>query len=84
MILIKYSTNKNFKLPEYSDVIDVADFNENFELIDTELKTLSDSQSELEASTLPKVSSTNNGQFLRVVNGVWTAVTVPSAEGASV
>lgn len=32
---------------------------------------------------LPAVSSLDNGKFLRVVDGVWTASTVPSAEGAS-
>lgn len=31
---MKYTTNKNLKLPEYTDVADVADLNENFEAID--------------------------------------------------
>lgn len=34
-------------------------------------------------SGLPNVTENNNGQFLRVVNGTWTADTVPSAGGAS-
>lgn len=34
-------------------------------------------------SGLPNVTEENNGQFLRVVNGTWTADTVPSAGGAS-
>lgn len=34
-------------------------------------------------SGLPNVTEDNNGQFLRVVNGTWTADTVPSAGGAS-
>ena len=32
---------------------------------------------------LPPVSSTDNGKFLRVVSGQWSAVTVPSASGNS-
>ena len=32
---------------------------------------------------LPAVSTDNNGQFLRVVNGAWEAATVPSGEGVS-
>ena len=31
---MKYTTNKNLKLPEYTDIADVADLNENFEAID--------------------------------------------------
>lgn len=34
---MKYTTNKNLKLPEYTDVADVADLNENFEAIDEHL-----------------------------------------------
>lgn len=34
---MKYTTNKNLKLPEYTDVVDVADLNENFEAIDEHL-----------------------------------------------
>ena len=32
---------------------------------------------------VPTVTTTNNGQFLRVVNGAWAASTVPNAEEAS-
>lgn len=32
---------------------------------------------------LPAVTASDNGKFLRVVNGAWAAATVPSAEGAS-
>lgn len=32
---------------------------------------------------LPEVTDTDNGKFLRVADGVWSAVTVDSAEGAS-
>ena len=32
---------------------------------------------------LPSVSASDNGKFLRVVNGAWTVQTVPSAESNS-
>lgn len=32
---------------------------------------------------IPAVSNSDNGKFLRVVSGVWTAVAIPSAEEAS-
>lgn len=42
---------------------------------------LSISSSKLSVSNpLPTVTTSNNGQFLRVVNGVWTAVTIKTAE----
>lgn len=36
-----------------------------------------------ETVSLPSVSTADNGKFLRVVNGAWSAVTVDSAEGVS-
>ena len=35
------------------------------------------------APELPAVTSADNDKFLRVVNGAWAAVTVPSANGGS-
>lgn len=32
-------------------------------------------------STLPAVTDSDNGKVLRVVNGVWTADSIPNAEG---
>ena len=32
---------------------------------------------------VPVVSESDNGKFMRVISGVWTAATVPSAETAS-
>ena len=32
---------------------------------------------------LPTITASNNGQFLRVVNGAWAAATIPSANGVS-
>lgn len=36
-----------------------------------------------EIRLLPVVDASDNGKFLRVASGVWTAVTVPSAESNS-
>ena len=36
-----------------------------------------------DASDLPKVSEADEGKFLRVSNGVWSAEIVPKAEEAS-
>ena len=33
--------------------------------------------------TVPTVTSADNGKFLRVVNGVWAAASIPSAEEAT-
>ena len=41
------------------------------------------SASNAQFTPLPAVTATDNGKFLRVVNGAWAAQTVPSAEGAS-
>ena len=32
---------------------------------------------------LPAVTTSDNGKFLRVVNGAWSAETIPSANGGS-
>jgi hypothetical protein len=42
-----------------------------------------DLASGVQASLLPAVTSSDNGKFLGVDNGVWAAVTVPSASGVS-
>lgn len=34
-------------------------------------------------SPVPSVSSTDDGKFMRVQDGAWTAVSVPSAEGVN-
>ena len=46
------------------------------------LYVLTDAEEE-SGSELPTVTTDDNGAFLRVVNGVWTAVTLESAEGVS-
>ena len=35
------------------------------------------------SSSLPSVSTSDNGKFLRVVNGVWTASSINNANGVS-
>lgn len=37
---MKYTQEKSFKLPEYTDIIDIFDINENFEKIDVNLATV--------------------------------------------
>lgn len=37
----------------------------------------------LDLDSLPKVSSTDNGKFLRVVDGAWSAAEIPSANGVN-
>jgi len=43
----------------------------------------SDLSNDVQTSLLPVVSESDNGKFLRVASGAWTAATVPSAETAS-
>lgn len=38
---------------------------------------------DLAVSGLPSVTASDNGKFLRVVNGAWVADTVPNANGVS-
>ena len=38
---------------------------------------------EVDVTTLPEVTEDDNGKFLRVVNSVWTAVTIPDANGVN-
>lgn len=45
---------------------------------DSELYLITD-----DGNDLPAVTSSDNGKVLRVVNGVWAAVSLPSASGVS-
>ena len=69
---MNYTTNLNLKKPEYTDTADIADLNSNFDTIDAAL-----------AAALPSVTSSDNGKFLRVVEGVWAAATIANANGVS-
>lgn len=35
------------------------------------------------SSNLPAVTTSDNGKFLQVVNGAWSAVSIPSGEGVN-
>lgn len=35
------------------------------------------------SNAIPSVTAADNGKFMTVVNGAWTAEAIPSAEGAS-
>lgn len=37
----------------------------------------------INARALPSVTSSDNGKFLRVVNGAWAASTIPNASGVT-
>lgn len=69
---MNYTTNLHMKKPEYTDTKDIADLNDNFDIIDEALEAV-----------LPEVTAADNGKFLRVVEGEWTAATVASASGGS-
>ena len=69
---MEYTENLHLKKPEYGESSDIADLNDNFDDIDEAL-----------AALLPEVTSEDNGKFLVVVEGVWTATTVASASGGS-
>ena len=70
---MQYTTNLSLRLPErLTDPALIADINYNMEKIDEEL-----------AAALPAVTSSDNGKFLRVVNGVWSASAIANASGGS-
>jgi hypothetical protein len=60
-------------LPEYNIDVDLTDYAKKSDLTDYAKK------SDL-TSALPTVSAADNGAFLRVVNGSWAAVMLPSVE----
>lgn len=69
---MNHTTNLNLNLPELSDNASIADLNENFEAIDSALEAL-----------LPAVTTSDNGKFLRVVEGVWAASAIANASGGA-
>ena len=69
---MNYTTNLHMTKPEYTDTKDIEDLNENFDIIDEALEAV-----------LPEVTTADNGKFLRVVEGEWTASAIASASGGS-
>ena len=80
---MNYTTTLRLRLPEYTDVIDIEDINENTRALDeyigTNNSTLSQLSSDIEnILTVPASTTTDNGKFLRSVNGVavWQAIEI--------
>nr|DAP59429.1 MAG TPA: hypothetical protein [Caudoviricetes sp.] len=51
--------------------------------IDEAISDVRDNKTEWSKKELPAVTASDNGKFLRVENGAWTAETVSDAEGVS-
>lgn len=51
--------------------------------IDEAIGDVRNNQAEWSKKELPDVTTADNGKFLRVVNGAWSAETIPSANGGS-
>lgn len=58
-----YTTNYNLKKPEYTDLVDVVDFNNNSDAIDTALKTI-DNAVASKATKPTNEATASNGQVL--------------------
>lgn len=69
---MQYTEHLHLKKPGYTDTKDIQDLNDNFDAIDEAL-----------AETLPEVTTSDNGAFLRVVEGVWAKATIASASGGT-
>lgn len=67
-----YTTNLNLIKPELTDAASISDINSNMDTIDSAL-----------AAVLPAVTSSDNGKFLRVVDGAWAAAAIANASGGS-
>ena len=60
---------------------DATSVKSKIESLESQIATLQNTINSL--LHLPAVTADNNGQLLQVVDGVWTAVTIPNAEDAS-
>lgn len=67
-----YTKNLNLIKPELADAASISDINSNMDTIDSAL-----------AAVLPAVTSSDNGKFLRVVDGAWAAAAIANASGGS-
>ena len=80
----KVSDIKVYQLPQsvYDNMLAANELNENaFYLTIDDSTNNEENDPENESVSLPEVSTTDNGKFLQVVNGVWTAVAITNAEG---
>ena len=66
--------NLQLRLPDTTDPALIGDINYNMGIIDNAIATL---------NPLPEVTSSDNGAFLRVVEGEWAKSTIASASGGS-
>lgn len=76
----KVSDIKVYQLPQsvYDSMLAASELDENAFYLTIDDSTNNEGN---ENVFLPEVSTTDNGKFLRVVNGVWTAVAITNAEG---
>lgn len=70
-----------------SALLELADYKQDTLVSGTNIKTINSTSllgsGNIAIEGLPSVSSSDNGKVLRVVNGVWSAVSLPSASGVS-
>ena len=52
-------------------------------MADTDIHVTAEEKAVWNAGVLPSVSASDNGKFLRVVNGAWAAVSISNANGVS-
>ena len=69
-----YTENYNLKKPDLDDPAKIGDINDNMDTLDEVIANL---------NPLPDVTSSDNGAFLRVVDGEWAKSTIASASGGS-
>lgn len=79
---MNYTTNYNLKLPEKSDLIDVADFNYNSTAIDAKLKDLSDDTAAL--TTIQQAVSDNSTAITNLQTRVGEAESDISANASEI
>ncbi len=51
--------------------------------IDEAIRDVMDNKKEWSEKELPTVTASDNGKFLRVVNGAWSAAAIDNANGGS-
>lgn len=80
----KVSDIKVYQLPQsvYNNMLAASELDENaFYLTINDSINNEGNIPDNENVSLPEVDTADNGKFLQVVNGVWTAVAITNAEG---